>query len=392
MNPYNEFHQQSINYSLSRIHDKIKGNKAREKLYLMGGMPNILPRPEPQGSFIRMSYGLDRPANFDLSGGFRNQTGQQWGMQQLRKRAEKLNEVNGVVPTDNSTAKADVDTNKYLTEKTELELFFNELSNTTFAGIKLKTSEISEVITNLRKIGLSLNIGSINRYLNIAADSVNQFIQDLANNNDIKYRTRTREVKDDEFIPINWDDNADGTQYNYLQTLENLPTFEFIYRIFLILMVLKNNYNMNPITRKQAFTEEFKNIISAKSSNIYKGDIKDVLELAKKDIKHLKDIVPFSDESIQDFYNSYEKSNADASKAMKNIIKKTLKNPTAPIDEEEIPEVIPEEVPEDYSDEFEEDSEDDAPGGAAELGGCIRRVHQEEQQEGAPRGAASGIP
>jgi hypothetical protein len=211
-----DFHTQAQKYAISRIKDKITGDKHREKIYLLG---NTAPKWEPQGSFNRMSYGVSgsRDGETYMSGGSRTQQQQTFLQQKLNDRANQMRAMTGTEETILPGA-TDQRPTPRSTEKTELELFFGDLTSLNFTANNIPIKEIKKAITNLRLSGLSLNVNTLIRFRDISEDSINLFIQNVQQNKDLNFKTAFDNFRVSE----------DPEIYNYIQNLQTLPTFELI--------------------------------------------------------------------------------------------------------------------------------------------------------------------
>ena len=295
MNRFTDFHNESVNYALSRIKDKIKGNELREAQYLRG---NIQPKWEPQGSFTRMPYLNDMEThtplgyngfveNEPMDGGglsYRTQEGHNWASEQLKKRGDQIAEMSGLVddPLTPERTETRIETLNNAGDKETLELFFNELVSNNFTNTEYNTESIKRIFTILRRSGIDLNLTTLKRFSNILDENLKQYLDNLIENRDLNLRTAINKIE--------VDDDPDVS--NYLNNLSNLPDFEFLYKIYLILESLINSYNLGEQERKQNFNSQYQDIIKARPSNLYTGKIKSMVELSKDRIKQLKDLIP----------------------------------------------------------------------------------------------------
>ena len=286
MNRFSDFHNESAKYALSRIKDKITGNKLRENQYLRG---NIQPKWEPQGSFTRMPYlndnGFIEDKSIYGSGlSYRTNEGHNWVAEQLKKRGKQIAEMNGLVddPLTPETTGSNIETLNNAGDKETLELFFNELVSNNFTNTEYNTEAIKRIFTILRRSGIDLNLKTLNRFSNILDENLKQYLDNLIKNKDLNLRTAVDKIK------VEGDEDVS----NYLNNLSNLPDFEFLYKLYLILEALINSYNLGEQERKQNFNLQYQEIIKARPSNLYTGKIKSMVELSKDRIKQLKDLVP----------------------------------------------------------------------------------------------------
>jgi len=300
-----EFHLQSQEYQLSRALDKISGNKNREKIYLQG---NTMPKWEPQGSFNRMSYGVPNviePAA--MSGGSRSQLQQSAVQNQLNKRAQQLIEMTGTQDIDNLPGATQKRATPRASEKAELELFFTDLSSLNFTGNKIPMKEIKETIKNLRLSGLGLNKNTLIRFKDITEDAVNLFIQNIEQNKNLDFKTA--------FDGFRLPDEPEI--FNFIQNLQTLPAFELLYKIYLILVSLINNYNLQLKDREQIFTQHYEEVLKATPRTLFDGKTKTAFDNAQAQVKELKEIMP------ADFYSAFFKK---INPSVSNLIKIKPKN------------------------------------------------------------------
>lgn len=315
MNRFTDFHNESSKYALSRIKDKIIGNKLRENQYLRG---NIQPKWEPVGSFTRMPYLNDNGFIEDKSiygGGlsYRTNEGHNWVAEQLKKRGKQIAEMNGLVddPLTPETTRTNKETLNNTGDKETLELFFNELVSNNFTNTEYNTEAIKRIFTILRRSGIDLNLKTLNRFSNILDENLRQYLDNLVENRDLNLRTAINKIE--------VDDDPDVS--NYLNNLSNLPDFEFLYKIYLILETLINSYNLGEQERKQNFNSQYQEIIKARPSNLYTGKIKNMVELSKDRIKQLKDLVP------SNFYTALFNKKRNIFDDLKNIESKVAEKP-----------------------------------------------------------------
>ena len=93
------FHDRATEWARNYVADRARINDIKKEQFRIGGWRNMLPKPEPQGSFIRplslsgsIRYGVSEP----LSGGggsFRTAQGSQYGIDALRRRGEQLSQM-----------------------------------------------------------------------------------------------------------------------------------------------------------------------------------------------------------------------------------------------------------------------------------------------------------
>jgi len=315
MNRFSDFHNESAKYALSRIKDKITGNKLRENQYLRG---NIQPKWEPQGSFTRMPYLNDNGFIEDKSiygGGlsYRTNEGHNWVAEQLKKRGKQIAEMNGLVddPLTPETTGSNIETLNNAGDKETLELFFNELVSNNFTNTEYNTEAIKRIFTILRRSGIDLNLKTLNRFSNILDENLKQYLDNLIKNKDLNLRTAVDKIK------VEGDEDVS----NYLNNLSNLPDFEFLYKLYLILEALINSYNLGEQERKQNFNLQYQEIIKARPSNLYTGKIKSMVDLSKDRIKQLKDLVP------SNFYTALFNKKRNIFDDLKNIESKVAGKP-----------------------------------------------------------------
>ena len=93
----NIFHLERQKNTLNQLKSRWNNDRKNETLYLHGGVHNLLPKPVPQGSFIK-PFGAfyNKFGDDSLRGGFRTQAGQAWGILQLQKRAKQLEELDAL--------------------------------------------------------------------------------------------------------------------------------------------------------------------------------------------------------------------------------------------------------------------------------------------------------
>jgi len=97
------FHEEQMRDARKRVMDRFRINGYNNNNYLIGGVRNMLPKPQPQGSFsmpLNTSGNQTYPtAGFIRGGGgsFRTDAGAAYGQQLLRQRAEQLRQLQAVV-------------------------------------------------------------------------------------------------------------------------------------------------------------------------------------------------------------------------------------------------------------------------------------------------------
>jgi len=97
------FHEEQMRVARKRVMDRFRINGYNNNNYLIGGVRNMLPKPQPQGSFampLNTSGNQTYPtAGFIRGGGgsFRTDAGAAYGQQLLRQRADQLRQLQAVV-------------------------------------------------------------------------------------------------------------------------------------------------------------------------------------------------------------------------------------------------------------------------------------------------------
>jgi hypothetical protein len=97
------FHEEQMRDARKRVMDRFRINGYNNNNYLIGGVRNMLPKPQPQGSFampLNTSGNQTYPtAGFIRGGGgsFRTDAGAAYGQQLLRQRADQLRQLQAVV-------------------------------------------------------------------------------------------------------------------------------------------------------------------------------------------------------------------------------------------------------------------------------------------------------
>ena len=304
MNPFNDFHEETRRYQLSRIRDRVQGNKNREKYFISGGVPNHLPKPEPQGSFTQLFYNYNRPDSH-LSGGFRNETGQQWGQSQLKKRADQLTQLQAVATgqMEQSATAINTASEELTSVLSSLELFFTDVRDSDFSDDTTKMSDIRQALGNLRKYGVELSRSTLERFSQIMQVSLGTFIRQM------------KEGFNPQAFEMRGFPRARATITKYktrllISYLEHMDTYELLYKVYLVLMALMSSLDLPKASRQIAFAQQYKDIIRAKTSEVAPEEFQEVQAIAQQGLKELKALAPSSVyEAIKKTYPNWYKMN-----------------------------------------------------------------------------------
>lgn len=97
------FHSEQMEDARRRVANRFIMNGYNERLFSIGGARNMVPKPQPQGSFA-MPLNLNGNQTYPVAGvvrggggSFRTDAGAAYGQQLLRQRAEQLNQLSAVV-------------------------------------------------------------------------------------------------------------------------------------------------------------------------------------------------------------------------------------------------------------------------------------------------------
>lgn len=302
-NPFTNFHEQTRQYALSRVRDRVKGNQNREAFQLRGGVPNTTPKPEPQGSFTQLFYNYHRPevahrpVDFTV-GGFRAQNGQQWGQSQLKKRATQLEQQQaiqmgqmGPMEATARTTTASADADNLDSVMSSLELFFTDVRDSDFIDDVTKLADIRQALGNIRKYGVDISKDALVRFTQIMEVSLGTYIKQMREG----------------FDPEPWEQSSRGPSKkdkvkNLIRHLEYMDQYELLFKVYLCLVALQSTIDLPRDSRKVAFTQQYQDIIRAKTSEIAPREFKEVLKLAQQGIKELKNLAPSS------VYNAVKKA------------------------------------------------------------------------------------
>ena len=97
------FHEEQMRDARKRVADRFRVNGYNNNNYLIGGVRNMLPKPQPQGSFampLNLNGNQTYPTVGYIRGGggsFRTDAGAAYGQQLLKQRAEQLRQLQAVV-------------------------------------------------------------------------------------------------------------------------------------------------------------------------------------------------------------------------------------------------------------------------------------------------------
>jgi len=192
--------------------------------------------------------------------------------EQRIKNAEELhNEENGIFET--SEVEADI-----TSQKQSLELYFNELQDGGFGGTDINRENTRKALFNLKTVGLSLNLSTIQRFIDIINEFIDSFVLS---------------VKNPQFSEILSDGTQRITSAKRIEiikaSLKNLDSIENVLRLLKVLDALEDTYNTQDIQREPIFEDRFNDIIEAKPTQYIPAEIRALLTKANKTFDKIKD-------------------------------------------------------------------------------------------------------
>ena len=290
-NKFNSFHNEQAERMRRQVMDGVKQTQNYVNYTLRGQFQNQ-PRAHPTGSFNTMSQHSFNTANLsqmkqteNLLGGAQTVEGHNLIMNQLKNRALQLEQLSAGLPQQQQRPQQAEEIPD--TVSTSLELFFSSLTSSDFSlsYISSMNKEAKQALGNLKQYGLDLDKQTLERYAQITETHLDNYLTNI----DELYLGR-------DIFGSYIEKRRDGKQERkrgdlYLDYLERIDYYEVIFKIYLTLQALINSFGTSPDTRKQAFNEQFKNIIMAPKNKIFNPELKRIDDILKRGYKSLKDVI-----------------------------------------------------------------------------------------------------
>lgn len=177
------FHREQMEDARKRVLDRARINAKNIANYGIGGTRNILPKPQPQGSFFRplttsgnQIYQMNS-AMRGTGGTFRTREGQQYGINLLQKRARQLEELalareEGMPVTSIERKPQPQPLGQESEDKVAFDLLLGEINTFVATGqySKINTADVRKAFGILRKIIYDLTLGELKEYYELTSD------------------------------------------------------------------------------------------------------------------------------------------------------------------------------------------------------------------------------
>ena len=293
----NPFHTGYRDIMRNLIIGRMRNNRLKMMNVNTGGNRNLVPKPQPAGTFQRPfvasgnGYYGQMPSIFfsdpkvDGGGGsFRSRVGSKLGREILKKRGEQLSQMALLQEQVGMESGLDALPDTGLRELAEqpqqpvplpreqagevaLDLIFNAINENVAEGQfdEIRTDDLRKVMNNLAgKVGLSLQMSDLVRYYEIMNDvirTVNAFFADperITSFRQVSARARTRGREEGELEPT-----FDLTR----------PKAVLLNKIREILKVLIDTFNLQPRDRSLAVRQQAREIIRRKEDPLVPSSI-----------------------------------------------------------------------------------------------------------------------
>jgi len=171
------FHSEQMEQARKRVNDFARIDKKNSLNYSVGGIRNLLPKPQPAGSFqmplTTSGNQIYHTANAlsGRGGTFRTREGQQYGLNILQQRAKQLQELEllkeeGMPISELEREPQPIPLDKLSEDKVALDLLLNEINSFVITGryTDLNTGDVRKAFGLIRKILLDLSLGELKEY------------------------------------------------------------------------------------------------------------------------------------------------------------------------------------------------------------------------------------
>jgi len=273
-----DFHRDQMIDRKYNVKNYVKNTTSSELLNLIGGVRNLMPKPQPAGSFSmplnmngNTAYGNSSPFN-NLKGGFRTQAGQLYGMKLLQKRAEQLEDMADALEGIPPVVKAPTKMGESETEKIAVELALNSLQTASMTDEweKLQPNDLRKLFSVLATHGTNFVFGDLMRY--------KELLRTIIANLEIWFRKHTY------FFDKNYDrsDLSAADKYamnkvgeDYYELYEDrLHIFDLIYKCYNIVEALIFSYKLQKKERTLYLKSATQEIVNTKRKDQENLDIK----------------------------------------------------------------------------------------------------------------------
>ncbi len=259
VNNENSFHNEGMKRQKDFVRDRARVKKYNELLYLNGGARNMISKPQPAGSFLRMNptsgndvWGQNTSHYSGKGGSFRTTAGALYGIDLLQKRKQQLDEIQhlkeegwGAIPQttqpiiDLETTDKDVIAFNLILSEVEGFITAIPAGQQVSSFITSGNIDVGKLYELARKIVLKTNLADLKDY----SDRVN-------NINDVLTQSvgmlLAQEIDEAEAVGRGERDEVKATTilnlfYNRLMLIQGLFELAIV------------NFNLDPKTRQQQF-------------------------------------------------------------------------------------------------------------------------------------------
>jgi hypothetical protein len=243
----NPIHADGMAWAKKYVMDRARINTANQRNYNIGGTRNLLPKPQPQGSFFRIQgnsgsnhYGSTGQLS-GMGGTFRTKQGAEYGRRRLRQRGEELErmamESEMGLPVGLPGTEVPVPQTEDETKNIALDLAISSVKEDFDSGDygDIKAEDLRKIFNSLRTDGLKLTYDTLSKYYDAFAS--------------ISRSLRDDDVRDDGVSPSD---------------LIPKSSRLLMYRIFLLITALINGINLEDREKKAYISSQVKRILKVK--------------------------------------------------------------------------------------------------------------------------------
>jgi len=259
VNNENSFHNEGMKRQKDLVRDRARVKKYNELLYLNGGARNMVPKPQPAGSFLRMNpssgndvWGQNTSHYSGKGGSFRTTAGALYGQELLQKRIQQLDEIQhlkeegwGAIPQTTEPIidleATDKDVIAFNLILSEVEGFITAIpaGQSISSFITSGNIDVGKLYELARKIVLKTNLADLQDYY----DRVNNINDVLTQSVDMLL---AQEIDETEAVRRGEKEEVKATTilnlfYNRLMLIQGLFELAIV------------NFNLDPKTRQQQF-------------------------------------------------------------------------------------------------------------------------------------------
>lgn len=173
-----DFHNESMRLATQRVLDRARINKRKTLYHNLGGYANQRQRLRPTTTAqmpLYMNGNNTFPTGGDLTGGFRTQAGQSYGMDLLQRRAKQLelmamtDEEKQLLPKEQPIPLSEISE-----DKIAFDLLLSELENFVDTGniLQLRLPDVRRLITLFRKFMFDIGFQELTEYFNTISNLI----------------------------------------------------------------------------------------------------------------------------------------------------------------------------------------------------------------------------